>query len=59
MSLLVESLHMRVDSEMVIGVQELASAFICRGFSIIFPFDNFVHYYVSEYFINLPRSNSS
>ena len=40
MSLLVESLHVRIDSETaVIGVQELASDFTRRGFSFIFPYD--------------------
>ena len=42
-SLLVESLQIRIDSETVIGVQELASDFIRRGFSFIFPCDYFVH----------------
>ena len=43
-SLLVEPLHMRIESETVIGVQELASGFICRVFNFIFPCDHFVHH---------------
>ena len=39
MGLLVELLHMRIDSETVIGVQELASGFACRGFSFNSPCD--------------------
>ena len=42
MRLLVEPLIMRIDNEKVIGVQELASGFIRRGFSFIFPYDLFV-----------------
>ena len=42
-SLLVKSLHMRIYSEMFIGVQELDSRFIRRGFSrFILPCDLFV-----------------
>ena len=37
MSLLVESLNMRIDSETVIGVQELASGFIRRGLALCSP----------------------
>ena len=45
MSLLVESLHMRIDGgTTVVGVHELASGFIRRGFSFVFPCDYFVHH---------------
>ena len=48
MRLLVKLLHMRIGSQTVTGVQELASDFIRRRFSFIFPCDHFVHHRVSE-----------
>ena len=51
MSLLVESLHMRTDGEMVIGAQELASGSMRRGSSFILSWSDpcgvlplFLHY---------------
>ena len=58
MSLLVESLHMRIDSETVIGVQELASGFTRRRFSFIFSCVHSVHHWVSESRIDLPCPSS-
>ena len=48
------------DGETVIGEQELASGFMRRGFSFIFPCDYFVlvHRCVSESRINLSRPSS-
>ena len=43
MSLLVDSLHMRIDSVTIIRVQELASGFIRRRLSFIFPCGVFVY----------------
>ena len=48
MRLLVESLHIWIGSETVIRAQELASGFIRRGFSFIFPCDHFEHHCVLE-----------
>ena len=51
---------MQIDGETVIGVQELASGFICRRFSFIFPCDYFVlvHHCDLESRISLPRPSS-
>ena len=50
-----ESLHMRIDSDTVVGVQELASGFIRKGFSFMFPRDCLVHHCDLESLANLPR----
>ena len=52
MSLLVESLHMRIGSETVVGVQELVSGFIRRGFSFTILCDYLVHHCDLESHIN-------
>ena len=57
MSLLVESLHMRIDSETVYW--STGVGFIRRRFSFIFPRDLFVHPCFSESCANLSRPSSS
>ena len=58
-SLLVELVHMRIYKETVVGVQELASCFIRRGFSFIFPCVHFLHHSLLESSVNLPPTKLS
>ena len=58
MSLLEGSLHMRIDSETVIGVQGLASDSVCRKFSFITLCNLFAHPCDLESRTNLPRPSS-